>query len=78
MQQTSFARLVEIRLRAARKLGRDVPLTGWLHERREAGLSWRAIALEIAQATGETPTDVTVSSWYENPAKSDPKPEPAP
>jgi hypothetical protein len=70
MQQTPYARLVEAKLRAAKRIAPGKTLNDWLHASRTRGMSWRAIAGEIYKVSGETPTDVTVSSWYEDPGEA--------
>ena len=71
--QTPFARLVETLLRQAGEIAGDATLNDWLRARRSGDkpTPWRDIAVEVQRVTGERPTDVTVSSWYE------PDPEPA-
>lgn len=53
---TRTQQLVEARL--------GVPLEGWVITRRQQGLSWNAIAAELAEATGCDLSRETVRGWH--------------
>lgn len=45
-------------------------LDGYVTSRRERGVSWRAIALEIRDDTGIDVTDEALRVWYSAPAEA--------
>lgn len=53
---TPTQRLIDLRL--------DGELEEFVRSRRAAGRSWRLIARDIYDATGQDVTEVTVRSWY--------------